>query len=658
MTDSTVSGNTAHRGGGIHHSGNEESTSTLTLNNSTVHSNTANNDGGGIHHSGHGGSTSRLSVSGSNVHSNRAHRGGGGIHHSGHEESTSTITVSGSTVHSNRANNDGGGIHHSGNGGSTSTITVTDSTVSGNTAHRGGGIHHSGNEESTSTLTLNNSTVHSNTANNHGGGIHHHVNGESTSTLTVTDSNVHGNRANNDGGGIHHSGNAANASTLTLNNSTVSGNTAHRGGGIHHHGNGPSASTLTLNNSTVSGNTANNHGGGIHHSGNAANAVAVTVGNSIIADNSAPTNPDVGRTGSGNNLIGIDTLGAFTTNFTSVLQSVLEELPESGLEESACTTALPVVIDSTGEEEEIVEEIEIEIQRNQDCQVVVSENSSIESTLLSPKYNYSTELPDSTSFPIERINVEGSTVFTSADFAPLIEPYSGENVTLNQLQGVADAIIQLYREQGYINSRALLTEEAITDGVATIEVIEGTITTTSFPIERINVEGSTIFTSADFAPLIEPYSGENVTLNQLQGVADAIIQLYREEGYINSRALLTEEAITDGVATIEVIEGTITTTSFPIERINVEGSTIFTPADFAHLIEPYSGENVTLNQLQGVADAIIQLYREEGYINSRALITEKAISDGVATIEVIEGTINHSPPPKDINESLAVPALW
>lgn len=85
-------------------------------------------------------------------------------------------------------------------------------------------------------------------------------------------------------------------------------------------------------------------------------------------------------------------------------------------------------------------------------------------------------LPDSPSFPIQEIKVEGSTVFTSEDFAPILTPLEGQNVTLNQLRKVADAITQFYLDQGYLNSRAVLTEQTITDGVAIIEVIEGTIT--------------------------------------------------------------------------------------------------------------------------------------------------------------------------------------
>ncbi|WP_275414284.1 MULTISPECIES: POTRA domain-containing protein, partial [Spirulina sp. CCY15215] len=51
---------------------------------------------------------------------------------------------------------------------------------------------------------------------------------------------------------------------------------------------------------------------------------------------------------------------------------------------------------------------------------------------------------------------------------------------------------------------------------------------------------------------------QNVTLNQLRDVANTLTQLYINEGYINSRAVLKEQDIANGIATIEVTEGTIT----------------------------------------------------------------------------------------------------
>lgn len=85
------------------------------------------------------------------------------------------------------------------------------------------------------------------------------------------------------------------------------------------------------------------------------------------------------------------------------------------------------------------------------------------------------DLDNGTPFPIEEINVEGSSVFTDEDFAPILEPFQGENITTGQLRQATAAITQLYLDNGYINSRAVLPEQDLSDGIATIEVQEGTI---------------------------------------------------------------------------------------------------------------------------------------------------------------------------------------
>ncbi|WP_204101896.1 MULTISPECIES: FtsQ-type POTRA domain-containing protein, partial [Spirulina sp. CCY15215] len=64
--------------------------------------------------------------------------------------------------------------------------------------------------------------------------------------------------------------------------------------------------------------------------------------------------------------------------------------------------------------------------------------------------------PDSASFPLEAIEVQGNTVFTPEDLDAIIKPLQGQNVTLNQLRDVANTLTQLYINEGYINSRAVL----------------------------------------------------------------------------------------------------------------------------------------------------------------------------------------------------------
>ncbi|MEM9214606.1 MAG: ShlB/FhaC/HecB family hemolysin secretion/activation protein [Cyanobacteria bacterium P01_F01_bin.150] len=88
---------------------------------------------------------------------------------------------------------------------------------------------------------------------------------------------------------------------------------------------------------------------------------------------------------------------------------------------------------------------------------------------------------------------------------------------------------------------------------------------TTIPVQSINVLGSTVFDQDDLAFILNPLEGQNVTLTELQQAADAITQLYLNEGYLTSRAILIAQEVVDGVVTIQIIEGRI-------GEIQVEGT--------------------------------------------------------------------------------------
>ncbi|WP_414553021.1 ShlB/FhaC/HecB family hemolysin secretion/activation protein [Anabaena sp. CCY 0017] len=89
----------------------------------------------------------------------------------------------------------------------------------------------------------------------------------------------------------------------------------------------------------------------------------------------------------------------------------------------------------------------------------------------------------SESLRVEKIQVTGSTVFTSETLNTITNPVEGRSVTLAELREVANAITQLYLDRGYITSRAILVDQKIIDGVVEIRVIEGSI-------EKIEIEGT------------------------------------------------------------------------------------------------------------------------------------------------------------------------
>lgn len=90
--------------------------------------------------------------------------------------------------------------------------------------------------------------------------------------------------------------------------------------------------------------------------------------------------------------------------------------------------------------------------------------------------------PSTVVIPVRKIEVTGSTVLKPADIQKITQPIEGKSVTLDELQNAANAITQLYLDRGYITSRAVLVEQAITNGIVKIQVIEGSI-------EQIEIQG-------------------------------------------------------------------------------------------------------------------------------------------------------------------------
>ena len=91
--------------------------------------------------------------------------------------------------------------------------------------------------------------------------------------------------------------------------------------------------------------------------------------------------------------------------------------------------------------------------------------------------------PFSDRIKVNQIQITGSTVFDSEDFNPIVQRLEGKSVTLDELRKVADAITELYLEQDYITSRAILVNQTIVDGVVQIRVIEGSL-------EKIEIQGT------------------------------------------------------------------------------------------------------------------------------------------------------------------------
>lgn len=109
-------------------------------------------------------------------------------------------------------------------------------------------------------------------------------------------------------------------------------------------------------------------------------------------------------------------------------------------------------------------------------------------------------------------------------------------------------------------------------------------------VDRIEVEGSTVFTAADFEPITKPYLGRKLTFTELLQVRTDITKLYVNKGYITSGAIIPPQTITGGVVKVKVIEG-------KLEGINVIGNKRLAPGYVSQRVALGTAQPLNVNRL-------------------------------------------------------------
>ncbi|MBX2864823.1 MAG: ShlB/FhaC/HecB family hemolysin secretion/activation protein [Leptolyngbyaceae cyanobacterium MAG.088] len=76
-----------------------------------------------------------------------------------------------------------------------------------------------------------------------------------------------------------------------------------------------------------------------------------------------------------------------------------------------------------------------------------------------------------------------------------------------------------------------------------------------------------------------------------------------------------------------------------VQSFEVLNSTVFEPSDFDQVLAPFVGRSLGIDELRQAADSITQLYLNEGFITSRAVLPNQPITDGIVKLQVIEGSL-------------------
>jgi hemolysin activation/secretion protein len=76
-----------------------------------------------------------------------------------------------------------------------------------------------------------------------------------------------------------------------------------------------------------------------------------------------------------------------------------------------------------------------------------------------------------------------------------------------------------------------------------------------------------------------------------------------------------------------------------VKRVEVLGSTVFSPTQLEAVVASFIGKDATFEELLAIRTAITNLYTDKGYTTSGAFLPPQDLTDGVVKIQVVEGTI-------------------
>src|SRR6185436_9417699 len=78
-----------------------------------------------------------------------------------------------------------------------------------------------------------------------------------------------------------------------------------------------------------------------------------------------------------------------------------------------------------------------------------------------------------------------------------------------------------------------------------------------------------------------------------------------------------------------------------VREIRVEGVRALPAASIRAIVAPYEGKALATGDLREVARKLTQLYFDSGFVTSGVLIRLPPVTDGIAYLDAVEGTIEH-----------------
>lgn len=143
-------------------------------------------------------------------------------------------------------------------------------------------------------------------------------------------------------------------------------------------------------------------------------------------------------------------------------------------------------------------------------------------------------------------------------------------------------------------------------------------------VKKFKFTGNRVFSDRQLAKAVAPYSGREITSDELEAARVAITKLYIDGGYIASGAILPDQDPGNGEILFEIVEGKLT-------EIDLSGNKWFRSWWLKHAMRRAAGTPVNFNDLK----TGLQLMRQNGMISQINAELKPGAKPGESILHVV-----------------------
>jgi hemolysin activation/secretion protein len=114
---------------------------------------------------------------------------------------------------------------------------------------------------------------------------------------------------------------------------------------------------------------------------------------------------------------------------------------------------------------------------------------------------------------------------------------------------------------------------------------------TQFHVNKIDVQGNSLIDSNVLKPIVAPFEGKELSLNELGQAVEKINEQYRKRGYLTTIAYIPPQDISQGAVVIRVLEG-------QVGDISVAGNKFYRTGILARYLDQGTGDPLNIGQLE------------------------------------------------------------